>query len=185
VSGERVPARRVRGLLERSPRTEGRVEYRDSMHANETLIRQLYEALGRHDGEAMGRCYHDQATFTDPAFQGLSALEVRAMWKMLCERGKDLTVEVSGISAEDTSGKAHWEARYTFSKTGGKVHNVIDAAFEFRDGKIFRHVDSFDLRRWAGMALGLKGKLLGWLPAVQNAIRREARKSLDHYMLPR
>lgn len=152
------------------------------MHPNESLIRQFYDSLSRRDGVAMGRCYHDEATFSDPAFQNLSAPQVRAMWKMLCERGKDLRIEASGISADDRAGRAHWEAWYTFSQTGQKVHNVIDAAFDFRDGKIYRHVDSFDLTRWAGMALGLKGKLIGWLPAVHSAIRRQALSGLGHYM---
>jgi hypothetical protein len=92
-----------------------------------------------------------------------------------------LTVEYSGVSADDTTGRAHWEARYDFSATGRKVHNVIDARFEFADGKIIRHADTFDLWRWAGMALGPKGKLLGWLPPVQNAIRKTAMKGLDAF----
>jgi hypothetical protein len=62
------------------------------------------------------------------------------------------------------------------------VHNVIDARFTFRDGKIIRHVDTFDLYRWAGMALGFKGKLLGWLPPVQNGIRKKAAEGLDAYL---
>ena len=63
-----------------------------------------------------------------------------------------------------------------------RVLNRIDASFTFKDGKIVRHVDAFDLRRWAGMALGLKGKLLGWLPAVQNAIRKQGDAGLRAYM---
>ena len=80
-----------------------------------------------------------------------------------------------------TTGRAHWEARYLFSATGRKVHNVIEAAFEFRDGLIVRHADSFDLWRWAGQALGAKGKLLGWSPLVKNAVHKTALKGLDAY----
>jgi hypothetical protein len=32
------------------------------------------------------------------------------------------------------------------------------------------------------MALGAKGRLLGWTPFVQNAIRSQAAKSLSAYM---
>ena len=39
-------------------------------------------------------------------------------------------------------------ATYTFSATGRTVVNRIRARFDFRDGKIVRHVDSFDLWRW-------------------------------------
>jgi hypothetical protein len=104
------------------------------------------------------------------------------MWAMLCSRATDLTVEVSGIEADDTRGKARWIATYTFSKTGRKVRNVIDAEYEFKGGKITRHTDRFDLWRWAGMALGAKGTLLGWTPLVQNAIRKEAMRGLKAFM---
>ena len=150
-------------------------------HPNTVLITHLYTALAAKDGASMGVCYADDARFSDPAFQNLDAAGVRTMWAMLCSRAADLTVEVSGIEADDTRGKARWVATYTFSKTGRKVRNVIDAEFEFRDGLIVRHTDRFDLWRWAGMALGLKGTLLGWTPLVQNAIRKEALRGLEGF----
>ncbi len=150
-------------------------------HPNFTLITCLYTALAAKDGEAMGACYADDARFSDPVFQSLEAATVRTMWAMLCSRATDLNVEVSGVEADDTRGKARWVATYTFSKTGRKVRNVIDAEFEFRDGLIVRHTDRFDLWRWAGMALGLKGTLLGWTPLVQNAIRKEAMRGLEAF----
>ena len=148
-------------------------------HPNAELIARFYAALGEKNGKAMGDCYADDARFSDPAFQDLDASGVRGMWAMLCSRATDLTVEVSGIEADDTHGKARWIATYTFSKTGRKVRNVIDAEYEFKDGKITCHTDRFDLWCWAGMALGLKGTLLGWTPLVQNAIRKEAMRGLQ------
>ena len=85
------------------------------------------------------------------------------------------------MTSDGTTGSAHWDADYTFSLTGRQVHNVIDATFELRDGKIVRHKDVFDLWRWAGMALGAKGKLLGWAPPVQNAIRKQGMKGLSFW----
>ena len=35
---------------------------------------------------------------------------------------------------------------------------------------------------WAGMALGLPGKLFGWLPPMQNAIRKKGDAGLRAYM---
>lgn len=152
-------------------------------HANADLIRRLYAALSARDGAAMGACYADDARFSDPVFGDLDAAGVRAMWAMLCDRATDLTVEVSGVEVDDRHGKARWIACYTFSKSGRRVRNVIDAEYEFRDGRIVRHVDHFNLWRWAGMALGLKGRLLGWLPPMQNAIRAEAMRGLRRYRL--
>lgn len=150
-------------------------------HANADLITRFYAALGERDAAAMGRCYADGARFSDPVFGKLDADGVRAMWGMLCARASDLEVSVSDIEADDESGSARWIAVYTFSKTGRKVRNVIDARFEFANGKILRHADHFNLWRWAGMAMGIKGKLLGWLPAVHNAIRAEAARGLAAY----
>ncbi|HNL11879.1 MAG TPA: nuclear transport factor 2 family protein [Turneriella sp.] len=145
------------------------------------MIQGLYTALAAKDGAAMGACYADDARFSDPAFQNLDAAGVRTMWAMLCSRATDLTVELSGVEADNTHGKARWVATYTFSKTGRQVRNVINAEFEFRNGLIVRHTDRFDLWRWAGMALGLKGLLLGWTPLVQNAIRKEAMRGLEAF----
>jgi limonene-1,2-epoxide hydrolase len=146
--------------------------------ANTQLIETFYAAFQNRDAETMVSCYHPDIWFSDPVFVELRGPRAGAMWRMLCERATTLTIEFSGVSADETRGRAHWEARYDFTATGRKVHNIIDAKFELADGKIIRHADTFDLWRWTGMALGPKGKLLGWLPPLQNAIRRTAMKGL-------
>jgi ketosteroid isomerase-like protein len=148
---------------------------------NAALIERFYAAFAQRDAARMIACYHRAATFSDPVFPALDAKGVAAMWTMLCKRGKDLEIAVSGIAADANSGRAHWVANYTFSATGRKVTNRIDAVFEFRDGSIVRHVDSFNLWRWSAMALGAKGLLMGWLPPVQSAIRGQAAKALAAY----
>jgi ketosteroid isomerase-like protein len=150
-------------------------------HANEQLIEQFYAAFARRDAEAMVACYADDVWFSDPAFGDLRGARAGDMWRMLIGRGANTEITWSGVSADDRTGRAHWEARYDFTLTGRRVHNVIDARFELRDGKIVRHADSFNFWRWAGMALGAKGTLLGWTPLVRNAVRRTALKSLAAY----
>jgi len=152
------------------------------MHPNEKLIQKFYASFQKRDHQRMAECYHDDVEFSDPVFTELKGVRAKAMWRMLCERGKDLEITVSGISADDHAGKAHWEAIYTFSQTGRKVHNKIDATFQFSHGKIIKHQDTFDLWKWAGMALGFKGSLLGWLPAVHSTIRKGAGKSLETFI---
>ncbi|MDY7093052.1 MAG: nuclear transport factor 2 family protein [Acidobacteriota bacterium] len=152
------------------------------MHANARLIESFYRSFQQRNASGMVACYHPQVEFSDNVFPHLQGPEARAMWYMLCERGKDLEIEFEGIEANETSGRAHWQARYTFSPTGRPVHNSIYACFTFEDGRIVAHRDSFDLWRWASQALGLKGRLLGWTPLVQNAIRRQAARGLKAYM---
>jgi len=154
-------------------------------HPNAKVIEKLYTSFKQRDPAGMIACYADDVWFSDPVFRDLRGARAGAMWRMLCERATSLELTFSDIVADDTTGRAHWEARYVFSATGRKVHNVIDARFEFRDGKITRHADTFDLWKWAGMALGAKGKLLGWSPPVQNAIHKTAVRGLDAFQAKR
>jgi ketosteroid isomerase-like protein len=153
----------------------------NEFHANAALIERFYAAFARRDAAAMAACYAPDAHFTDPVFD-LAGPEVGAMWSMLCARAKDLTLEWRDVRANEATGSAHWEPRYTFSATGRAVHNVIDSAFTFKGGLIATQVDTFDLWRWSRMALGAKGALLGWTPFVRNAIRAQARRGLDAWI---
>jgi ketosteroid isomerase-like protein len=154
----------------------------DAAAANAALIERFYSAFARREVETMLACYRADVAFRDPVFGDLAGAEVRAMWRMLNARAADLAIEFGQVAASEHAGSAHWEARYTYSATGRPVRNRIDAAFEFRDGLIARHVDRFSLWRWAAMALGVKGALLGWLPPVRATIRARAAKGLAAYM---
>lgn len=152
------------------------------MNENEKLINHFYNSFRNKDYEAMQNCYADKATFSDAVFQNLNASQVRAMWKMLILKGKDLELDFKNVSANEKQGSAEWIANYTFSKTGRKVENHIKAIFEFENGKIVKHIDSFDFYKWAKQALGLSGILLGWTSFLQNKVRQTAMKSLDDFM---
>ena len=152
------------------------------MHPNEALIHRFYQAFATRDAEGMAACYAPHVVFEDPAFGELHGDEARGMWRMLCARAKDLQLEFSDVVADDFRGHAHWEARYTFSQTGRKVHNRIDANFEFRDGLIAVHRDVFDFRAWSRQALGLPGMLLGWTPFLQAKVRAQAKTGLRKFM---
>jgi ketosteroid isomerase-like protein len=152
------------------------------MHPNARTLESFYTSFGRRDAEGMVALYAPDIEFSDPVFPNLRGAEARAMWRMLTGRAVDIRIEASGIEADDAAGKAHWEAYYTFSATGRSVHNTIDATFAFRDGKIARHTDRFDLHAWAAMALGWKGRVFGWLPPLQNGIRANADKGLRAFM---
>ncbi len=148
------------------------------MSANEELIRRFYAAFQQRDAATMAACYGPDVRFSDPVFTDLRGAQAGLMWKMLCERGKDLRIEFRDVRADATTGSAHWDAWYTFSATGRKVHNVIDATFEFRDGRIVSHTDRFDLYRWWRQALGPVGLVLGWSPLVRNKVRKSAASAL-------
>ena len=149
---------------------------------NAEVIRNFYEAFARNDAEGMVACYHDGIKFTDPAFGTLEGKYAKNMWRMLIENGKgNIKIDFSNVAAKNERGSADWVAEYVFSKTGRKVINKIHAEFEFREGKIFRHVDDFDIWTWSKQALGISGYLLGWSSFMKNKIQQNAKSALAQY----
>lgn len=152
------------------------------MHPNEELIRTFYTSFQNLDGEGMVSCYHQDIRFSDPVFSALSPREAGAMWRMLCSQAKNFELTFSDVQADERQGKAHWEASYDFSASGRRVHNKIEAAFEFQDGKIIKHTDSFPFWKWSRMALGPIGVLLGWMPLLRKKVQKQARGRLTKFM---
>lgn len=147
------------------------------------LIEKFYTAFKNLDAETMATCYHDDVIFEDPAFGILRGERARNMWRMLInsQKGKDFKVSFSNITYKEDTGTAHWEAHYIFSQTGGKVHNKIDATFEFKDGKIIKHKDVFNLHKWASRAMGLKGTLLGGTGFFKKKLQAQTNRLLDKF----
>ena len=152
------------------------------MHANEQLITDFYNAFKQRDWRAMAACYQQTIQFSDPVFSALEAEQVSAMWHMLCDKAEDFELSFSQVRADDTHGSARWEASYTFSRTGRRVHNVIFAEFQFADGKIKRHSDHFSFWRWSSMALGVPGMLLGWSGFFRRKVQQQALNGLKLFM---
>ena len=153
------------------------------MHPNEKLILDFYEAFNQKNHELMAKSYHNQVHFKDEVFD-LQGIEVSAMWWMLCEAASsDFRIECKYVQANESKGVAKWEAFYTFSRTKRKVHNKINAEFEFQDGKIIKHRDRFNFWSWSQMALGNVGLLLGWTGFLKNKIRKTAKDNLEKFMV--
>jgi uncharacterized protein len=150
------------------------------MTGNETLIRDLYNAMNRHDGEAMANLYEPDGRFSDPAFGELTGEEAGDMWRMLTGRAEDLRVELAEHETQGDTGSARWIARYTFTRTGRPVINDVRAAFRFHDGRIAEHEDSFSFWGWARQALGPAGLILG-LPGMSGIVQRRARQDLAEF----
>jgi hypothetical protein len=158
------------------------------MSKSKRTIERLYAAFGNLDGAGMQACYAETARFDDEAFSLVGAAQIGAMWKMLCENARmkgiaHFKVEVSDIRVSAARGRAHWEAHYLFGASNRKVHNRIEAYFDFDDaGLIVRHRDRFNFWRWAGQALGPAGWLLGWSGGLRQKVRKQAAAQLQRYV---
>jgi ketosteroid isomerase-like protein len=155
------------------------------MTPNEDVIEQFYRSFQRGDAAGMIACYDPAIEFSDPVFGALQGPQVGAMWQMLTGRAQDFHLTYRDIHADGQRGSADWEATYVFSQTGRHVRNRVTSQFRFQNGKIIQQHDSFDLWKWAGMALGPTGAVLGWFPPLQARIRKNARRSLDKFMAGR
>jgi ketosteroid isomerase-like protein len=157
------------------------------MNRNEQLISQFYTSFKDLDAEGMRSCYHANVHFSDPVFPQLKGKEeTGAMWAMLINTLKKnpagWKLDFENVKADATSGSCRWQAHYTFSLTGRAVHNVIEATFQFKDGKIIEHTDTFNFYRWARMAFGFSGAVLGWTPYFKQQVQTTAQKRLEAYL---
>lgn len=142
----------------------------------------FYSAFAKGDVETMISFYDDQIVFEDPAFGKLKGDEVKMMWKMLIERSQGtLKIDFKVIEATENTARVNWEARYLISNTGRHIHNKISAELTIEKGKIIKHIDHFNLWKWAHQAIGWKGLVFGWTAAVQSKIRKLSRSLLDAY----
>lgn len=154
------------------------------MHPNAELITRFYTAFQNHDGAGMAACYHPDVSFSDVVFPDLHGAKASGMWRMFCDGAREsaLRVTFSDVEADDSRGSAKWEAHYKFRATGRQVHNRIRAEFEFKDGKIWKHRDSFDFGTWSRQAIGPAALLLGWTGLIQKKVRRLADENLEKFL---
>lgn len=149
---------------------------------NIELIHNFYNAFANANAEEMVACYDDNISFEDPAFGILRGNDAKNMWRMLIDRSKgNIKINFRNVMANETSGSADWVAEYVFGQTGRKVINSIHAQFEFKNGRIIKHNDSFDFWKWTQQAFGIKGYLLGWTGFMRNKIREGALEGLKKF----
>ncbi len=147
------------------------------------LIETFYTALNNHDIDTMVSCYHEDVVFQDPIFGKLKADKAKKMWYWLSENGKDLTAKFSDVQINDQKGSAYWEARYTFGQRKRPVLNRVHSSFEFKEGKIIKHIDQFNLQKWASQAMGWKGEIMGSTSYFRKKLQHRSNRLLDKFQI--
>jgi limonene-1,2-epoxide hydrolase len=150
---------------------------------NEETIKQFYRSFSDDNTNGMVACYHDDIVFKDPAFRTLEGNKSKAMWQMLMSRSDSAPeIQFSNISADAQYGKANCIAKYNYGPKKRKVVNNVTALFEFKDGKIIKHTDDFDLWKWSQQALGISGYALSWSLFMKNKIQKTTNGLLRKFM---
>tara|TARA_B110000211_G_C14072377_1_gene550508 strand:+ start:2381 stop:2854 length:474 start_codon:yes stop_codon:yes gene_type:complete len=148
------------------------------------IIEQFYTSFSNGNAEEMIACYHKDIVFRDPVFGTLQGEEAVKMWEMLLSKRTDSTkISFSNVKTSNDTGTANWRAEYIYGEKKRKIINIISAHFKFKDGKIIEHVDSFDLWKWSGQALGPIGVLLGWTPFIKNKIQKTVKRRLSKFII--
>lgn len=150
---------------------------------NKELIEKFYTAFSSGNAEEMISCYHEDVLFKDPAFGTLKGNDVFNMWRMLLSKKSNTTkITFTNITTEGNKGAVNWTAKYLYGNKNRKVVNNITANFTFKNGKIIKHIDTFNLWNWSRQALGFTGLLLGWTPFMKTKIQKTTRKKLDNFI---
>ena len=152
-----------------------------TMNQNEQIVFDFYTAFQNLDAEKMVSHYEKSILFEDPAFGELHGEGAKNMWRMLCKNAQDLNITFSIIGSKENKVTAHWDAEYTFSRTGKLVKNSIDATFTLQNSKIIDHRDHFDLWKWSRQALGVSGLLLGWSPFFKKKLHQSTNSMLQKF----
>jgi hypothetical protein len=101
---------------------------------------------------------------------------------LLSNKENTVIITFDNIQTYINEGKANWTAEYLFGEKKRKVHNRILANFQFIDGKIVEHLDTFNFWKWSKQSLGPIGYLLGWSPYLKNKIQYITNRKLDKFI---
>jgi hypothetical protein len=146
------------------------------------ILAQFYDAFNSLDAKTMASMYHEQASFSDPAFPDLRGGRIGMMWAMMCRRAKNFSLTYKILFADERKAQVEWQANYLY---GGKrkVENHILSTISLWDGLIVRQVDEFDFPRWAKQALGLPGLLAGNTEWLRRKVQVTAKEQLDQFII--
>lgn len=145
------------------------------------IVNNFYAAFEQKDSVTMNSFLAENVKFEDPAFGKLEGEDVKYMWQFLTENAKDFSVTFSVDEEKGNKVKANWIAQYTFSATGNKVINHVNSNFELKNGKIIKHKDDFDLKKWVKQSLGSAAGIFGASFMMKNAIQKQSRNYLMKY----
>ena len=148
---------------------------------NATIIEEFYTAFTNRDAAKMTSLYADDVIFSDPAFGTLKGEKAKNMWRMLLSNKGETKMSFRDVKGGENEGSAHWTAKYTFSQTGNKVVNEVDAKFKIKDGKIIEHHDDFNLHTWAKQAFGFKGRLIGGTGFFRKKLQASTNELLNKF----
>jgi hypothetical protein len=146
------------------------------------VLSRFYDAFNCLDAKTMASLYHEQASFTDPAFPDLRGERIGMMWSMLCRRAKKFSLSYKILFADERKAQVEWQATYLYAGKR-KVENHVLSTISLWDGLIVRQIDEFDFAKWSRQALGLPGLLAGNTEWLRRKVQVKAKDQLDQFII--
>jgi hypothetical protein len=146
------------------------------------VLTKFYDAFKALDAKTMAGLYHEQASFTDPAFPDLRGERIGMMWTMMCRRAKNFELTYKILFADERKAQVEWQAKYLYAGKRPVTNNIL-ATISLWDGLIVRHVDEFDFARWARQALGLPGLFAGNTEWLRRKVQVTAGDQLNQFII--
>ncbi|ATZ20707.1 nuclear transport factor 2 family protein [Mesoplasma coleopterae] len=141
----------------------------------ELVLKEFYEAFTKGNSKKMNSLYDQSIIFNDPIFKDLNNKQVTNMWKSLLSNKKESKFEVSyEIIKENEDIFVRWTATYLFGPKKRKVTNVVDSKMEVVNGKIVKHTDSFNFKKWAKQSIGGPAYIFGNQKWFKNKVSKAA-----------
>jgi len=124
------------------------------------LLVKYLQAIKEQDLKTISSCFHEEAEFYEPAYGKLTGPKIAAWWTFFFAQAKEFHSEFDSLKVNGDKATVHSEHWYYWNATGAGVHNLVESEFDFKDGKIFRQIDNYNLNAWAFQAL--ESKFMGW-----------------------
>lgn len=138
----------------------------DSAH----LVARFFDAFGRGDAQQMAACYHPMVSYSNPVLPDLRGPMPGAMWSLALSRAPSLRLQWQVAFSDARKAQVTWCAQWRQGRRDLRLDAVSTLSI-WGDG-IARQVDEFRFSQWAGQTLGLRGRLLAWLPAFRRVVQR-------------
>lgn len=145
-------------------------------------VHSFFQCLEGGDGAGAAAAYAADVQYWDPLLGSLSGPRALLRWPCFLKKAQGLDLFFCILSADEGVVQARYRLRYTDAGTGRRIDNDVHAEFTIRQDKIIRHRDSFSTWRFAAMQLGIRGRLLGFLPPLLHRLQREARADLEAFL---
>lgn len=125
-----------------------------------------FAALDRHNLERLNDLYDPQIHFTDPLHDVRGLDELHSYFENLYANISELQFEFLQCSAvDDEQALLRWNMSYRHPRlAGGKLIRVPGCSLiNFRQGKVYRHVDYYDAGALLYEHIPLLGQVIAWL----------------------